>query len=357
VVTESEYLIVGQGLAGSCLAYGLLQAGKSVHIVDNGRVGTASYVGAGIMNPLVFKYITQSWKADVMLPFARSFYKLLESRFNSRFIYDLPIARILVEDEYQRWLTKQHLEHVGRWADSEICYPINIAQLNYNYGAILINDAAWVDMALLVSYFREYFIQQQVLLEENFEFQKLQLGSDHIRYKQISALGIIFCEGPQAVKNPYFGFVPFRPVKGELLKVSIPLLDERFIINSNIFILPLGNHLFRVGSSYDWDDLSPQPTKLVRDRLISSLQALIKLPFELVEHTAGIRPSIADRRPVAGRHPDHPNMFILNGLGAKGAMLAPLIAQQLIDLLAKGNPVWDDIDLKRFKRGSRTTMA
>jgi glycine/D-amino acid oxidase-like deaminating enzyme len=42
-----------------------------------------------------------------------------------------------------------------------------------------------------------------------------------------------------------------------------------------------------------------------------------------------------DRRPVVLQSQIHPKVFMLNGLGTKGALLAPFFAQQLATQLAK----------------------
>ena len=50
-----DYIIVGQGLAGTLLAYFLEQSGKSVVFVDNGYKTAATKVAAGIFNHNLFQ--------------------------------------------------------------------------------------------------------------------------------------------------------------------------------------------------------------------------------------------------------------------------------------------------------------
>jgi glycine oxidase len=112
--------------------------------------------------------------------------------------------------------------------------------------------------------------------------------------------------------------------------------------------LPLGNELYRLGSTYDWDDLTEQPTENAKNYLLEKLEAILNFSVTILSHDAGIRPAIADRRPVTGRHPSFSKVFILNGLGAKGVMLAPYVTEQLLNLLNENIAVDPEIDPSRF---------
>ena len=64
-----DYLIVGQGLAGSALAWELMQRGRSVVVYDERVRNRASAFAAGIFNPITGKYMTKAWLADTIFPF------------------------------------------------------------------------------------------------------------------------------------------------------------------------------------------------------------------------------------------------------------------------------------------------
>ncbi len=346
---QVDFLIVGQGLAGSCLAYGLLNAGKSVAITDQGSLTAASAVGAGIMNPLVFRYITQSWRAATYFHNAIAFYQSIEKEFGQKLLHKHPIARLLAEHEFELWQSRAREGKIQLWTDAQLHFPFEETQIDYPYGAVLVN-AARADMVMFAELMQAYFVAKGVFVSGSFDPNHLEIEKDGFVFDGIFAKNLAFCEGHHAVRNPLFNFVPFRPVKGELLTLHISGLPENHIINRDIFVMPLGNNLFRVGSNYDWDDLSVEPTQKTCAYLLGKLQAFLKLPFEVVEHHAGIRPSVADRRPVVGCHPEFDNIFILNGLGAKGAMLAPAMTEQLLNLMIKGVEVDVEVDVGRFWR-------
>jgi glycine/D-amino acid oxidase-like deaminating enzyme len=46
-----------------------------------------------------------------------------------------------------------------------------------------------------------------------------------------------------------------------------------------------------------------------------------------MEHFAGVRPTVKDRRPLVGTHAEYSAIHILNGLGTRGVMLGPSMAK------------------------------
>src|SRR5690606_14629591 len=167
------------------------------------------------------------------------------------------------------------------------------------------------------------------LLPEAFDYDLLQAENNQICYKNITTKKIIFAEGFSMHQNPYFNQMPLDGTKGEVLTVRIPDLKTSVILKSNIFVLPIREDLYRVGATYDWKDKSEQPTEDGKNQLLDDLKTLIDLPFEIVEHKAGIRPTVRDRRPLVGTHYKHPNIHLLNGLGTRGVLLGPYLAEQL----------------------------
>ena len=77
-----NYIIVGQGLAGTLLAYFLLQAGQRVLIIDENTEGGASAIAAGVINPVTGRRIVKSWRIDEFLPFAKNTYQSIENQYH-----------------------------------------------------------------------------------------------------------------------------------------------------------------------------------------------------------------------------------------------------------------------------------
>ena len=83
--------------------------------------------------------------------------------------------------------------------------------------------------------------------------------------------------------------------------------------------------------------------------LKSKLYELVCIPYEIVNHTWGMRPTTHDRRPILGAHPDHESVIIFNGLGTKGVSLAPHFSKVLIEWLENDQPINKEVDIHRYK--------
>jgi glycine oxidase len=170
----------------------------------------------------------------------------------------------------------------------------------------------------------------------------------HIQYKNIEAKHIVFAEGFGMHSNPFFKYLPLDGTKGELFVIKAPELDLNVIINTSVFILPLGNHLFKVGATYNWKDKTNFPTEEGKIELVERIKEILNCEFEIIEHFAGVRPTVKDRRPLVGTHPEFKNLHILNGLGTRGVMLAPAMAIDLFNFIEKGIPLDKTIDISRY---------
>ena len=101
-------------------------------------------------------------------------------------------------------------------------------------------------------------------------------------------------------------------------------------------MLPNGQRLCRVGSTFDNQDLTSKVTENARARLIEKLDKLIKFPYRVKGQQAGIRPATLDRRPFIGLHPEFEPLVVFNGLGTKGVSLAPLLSyRSFLNFLSK----------------------
>ncbi|MFN2438025.1 MAG: FAD-dependent oxidoreductase, partial [Chitinophagaceae bacterium] len=179
----------------------------------------------------------------------------------------------------------------------------------------------------------------------------LKLKEEGIQYGNITAQKIIFCDGIAATDNPWFSALPFSPNKGEALIIESPELTNEHIFKKGLMLAPLPiENTYWVGSNYQWEFENDQPTEKFFQQTKLLLQNWLKLPFKILLHKAAIRPATLERRPFVGFHPQQPAVGILNGMGTKGASLAPFFANQLASHLVHNFPIHDEADVKRFTR-------
>ena len=329
-----DFILVGQGLAGTLLTHELLGLGKSVLVFDDPTLPKASSVAAGIINPVVFRRMTKSWRIDGAFPQMVSTYDQLEDLLNKRLYYPCQILKILNAESALIWKEKASSNQLEEYIDPEPDLTFRQRNILAPYGIGRVTNAGRLDIQKLICSYHRFLEQQNIIRQEKFIFDQLILNPLNVNYKDVTAEKIIFCEGSAASQNPYFSMLKFKHSKGELLEVKIHGLRLNEIINQEVFVLPLGNDRFKVGATYRWDDLNSETTDEAREELLVKLKAFISEPIEVIGHQAGIRPTLHDRKPVLGLHPEHPQIGIFNGLGSKGALLGPYFARQLAKSLA-----------------------
>lgn len=347
-----DFIIVGQGLAGTTLAHSFFAQGAKVLVIDNAPGVTSSKVAAGVWNPVVFRKYTQSFMAPVLLNFNRFFYPALEQQLEYRFYYPTRYYKIFSSaDDIQHWKGKLSHPEVTEFMEPGIYSGLDADQFNAPFDTAEILQCGYLDTRTYLERSAVFFNEQNALLTGQFDYNSLVINPDFVEYQGITAKKIIFCEGVKALDNPWFGNLPFSPAKGEVLTIKADLQGiENTIINKGIFIVPVGEGIFRVGSTYRWEDLTNIPTEDALQELKNKLSLLLKVPYEIIEHKAAVRPAIQGRRPVLGLHPNHPQLVIFNGLGSRGVMLAPYFAGQLVGHLLNGSALHPEVDIQRFAK-------
>ncbi|HYK56462.1 MAG TPA: FAD-dependent oxidoreductase, partial [Flavisolibacter sp.] len=183
-----------------------------------------------------------------------------------------------------------------------------------------------------------------------FNFSNLKLTENGIQYEDIQARHLIFCEGWQAVRNPYFGWLPLSINKGEVLEIGVQNFPTGCIYNKGVYVVPLGEERWKVGATYNWREPNEEPTEAGREELLGKVNQLLKVPVEVTAHAAGIRPATRDRKPLIGTHPELPQLSIFNGMGSKGVLMAPFLAAQFADCLAGKSEIWPEVSIARYRK-------
>jgi glycine/D-amino acid oxidase-like deaminating enzyme len=345
-----DYLIIGQGISGTWLSYYLLQEGKSVLVVDDGYTLAPSRIAAGIINPVTGRRHVTVWMAETILPFAKNAYTSIGAQLGIHAISQKTIIDFFPSPQMRLSFVQRTQEDntYARLPPEENSFS---DQFNYDFGCGQIQPAFTAHLETLLPAWRKQLKQNGQLLQEEFIASALQVFSDKIIYKEITAAKIIFCEGSTGHQNPWFDRLPFAPNKGEMLIADIPDLPSGYIFKKGMMLTPLATPgQWWIGSNYAWEFESGEPTPQFRLQSEALLKSWLKVPFTITGHLAGIRPATLERRPFAGIHPLHPAMGILNGMGTKGCSLAPYFAYQLTMHLVYNEAIEPDADIKRFTK-------
>ncbi len=344
-----DYIIVGQGIAGSVLSWLLLQQGKKVLVVDHREKPSSSEIALGIYNPVVFKRMTKSWKAEELIPAAETFYSEMENALGVRALHKNGILKIFSStDERTFWEKKMHNGEASDFLDATKEHSQYTTVVDDELGSADVLSSGWLDTAKLLTAYRKFLRGNNLLNDKKFGYEKLNTAGEILQWENVSAEKIIFCEGNLATQNPFFKNLPFVLTKGEMLTIRIKDFVPENIISKGVYILHEYDDVFKVGATYDWDDLTDTPTEKGKSELIDKLKKVLKCDFEILSQAAAIRPTVKDRRPLIGLHPDDKRIGIFNGMGTKGVMLAPFFAKQFLQHIENGLPLDKETHIKRF---------
>ena len=342
-----DYIIVGSGLAGIAFAETLLQNDKTFVVFDN-HSQNSSKIAGGLYNPVILKRFSQVWNANEQLELADFFYQSLETKLNTQVDFKLPIYRKFFSiEEQNNWFAASDKPALTPFLSTAIVHKqYNGIDSPFGYGEVL--HTGYVDTEVLLNQYHAYLKNLDLLVERAFDYNELEVLDDHLRYQNLKAKQIVFAEGFGMHANPFFKHLPLDGTKGELFIIKAPKLDLDVIVNASVFILPLGNDLFKVGATYNWEDKTDLPTEEGKQELIDRIKEILTCDFEIIDHFAGVRPTVKDRRPLLGTHHLHKNIHILNGLGTRGVMLAPAMAIDLFNYIENGKALDKSVNVNRY---------
>lgn len=338
MIKKLDYIIVGLGLAGACLAMQFIRRGKRIMVFDTPRKNRASSVAAGLFNPITGKRIVKTWKADEIFDYLHEFYCGLEEELNLKFFHSAPLYTPFRSIEEQN-------EWMGKSAETSFeKYIIDVKnasafgeEVKDNLGGILLSQCGFIKTNIMLEGVRNLLAQYESYSEEVWDEANMSLSNDGLDYKNLSAARVIYCTGIEMLSSRFFDGLPLKALKGEVMTIKTPIKLNR-IYNRGVYIVESGDKEYKVGATYDLKNLKTGITTEGKNELEHKTKDLLSVPFEITHQDWGIRPSTLDRRPVIGEHPTLKNIFVFNGLGTKGVSLAPYFSRQLADyLMGKGN--------------------
>lgn len=344
---QVDYIIVGFGLAGLAFAETLTNHNKSF-IVFNDTSQQSSLVAAGGYNPVILKRFSPVWDVVDQLELALPFYESLEHKLDRKYDYKIDIHRVITSVEEQNdWIIKSDKPILTSFMQPQVLKNENTG-IKAPFGFGVLKGVGRIDTVNLLADYQKQLLEEDKLLQETFEYEKLAFSKGEVVYKDVKAKKVVFCEGFGLKKNPFFNELPLNGTKGEVLTIKSPDLKIDVMLKSSIFVMPVGNDLYKVGATFNWNDKTSIPSKEGKQELLDKLDKIIDVPYEVVDHVAGIRPTVKDRRPLLGVHKEHQQLAILNGLGTRGVMLAPKMSLLLYNFLEKDEQLPKEVVIDRF---------
>lgn len=337
-----EYIIVGGGYAALFFAHQLIKNNKSFVLFSDGKK-SASQVSAGIVNPMVLKKFTTFWLAQEQLDRLNETLNEIEKYTGNHYLIKENIHRIFHDQKVKDlWLSKSENADLKPFLNLEFK---NLNTIKNPFGVASVDQSARLNVEQFFSDFQEYLLKNDFLIEEKFNYQLL----NETNYGDISFKNIVFCEGIGVKNNPFFAEIPIVPNKGHHLKVRLSeKFNHQLTLKKKHFLFPLNKEFYYYGGTYDANFRSEEVDEFKKDELVAGLQEFYPHDFQIEEVNFGFRPTVKDRRPILGNHPEHSNFYVFNGLGARGILNGCYFSKELFEHIESNKPLLPEVDLKRF---------
>lgn len=346
-----DFIIVGQGLAGSLLAWHLIEAGQSVLVVDNASPSSASRVAAGLFNPVTGKRLVKEPGIEKYIASAHECYQQISAVFSQTFFHEKQILRLLDSEEVNSAWQKRHDDPTYKPFFDKV---LEKSETGYQVDGFIQAQTGYLATTAILDAIRDWLSKKGAYMKIQLDYADLQTG-EVIQWQAYSARCVIFCEGARIYQNPWFSHLPMQPSMGEILtlRTSEPL--PKWIVNGGQWLLPLEDGVFKTGATYTWpkagQHLVEETSDTGKQVLLKGLEKLVPTikDYQVVAHEVGIRPNSLDKRPLIGFHPEHDSLAAFNGFGSRGSLLIPYYAQHFADVLLNGSKLDEDVDIKRCR--------
>lgn len=345
---DFDYIIVGQGLAGSALALHLAWRGKRIMVFDVPQENRSSLVAAGMFNPFASKGLIKTWMATDVFPYLHEFYPRVETLLKTKFFFQQPIYRPFLNIEEQNtWIAQTNDAAIQSFVEATHVKPAYPHQVHDPLGGIVARKGGYLDTPSFLNAVRSWLVSFGSFGAEHFDTDQIIDFDEGIIYKDYRASKVIFCTGVPL--HDAMRWLPVIKLKGETLTVSMQDAPE-LIFNRGVYAVATQTPgAFKVGSTYQLKNIVLGISLAGRQELEMKFQQLFKSSYEVLSQDWGLRPTTVDRKPVVGIWPGLKNRVIFNGLGTKGVSLAPYFASVLADWLNGKRELLPEINITRFK--------
>lgn len=343
---SGQILIIGQGIAGTSLAWQCIRRGFDFTIIDDGHRSSSSLAAAGLFNPIILKRRRLTWNAARFMADLKDFYAYIEQELDATLIYYKNILRrVSSVEELNDW---QALKANPAFAPflGEVRQANIVNGISSPFGWQDIVGTGFVDVESYLSLSREYFSRKGLIEEREIKPESIELMVDQ---EAQEFKHIILANGYRSVEgSKYFSDLPFSLAKGHTMEIKCDRLELEHMINGPCFIIPLGNERFRIGSTYSWNNFNNDVEEKEIQKLKENFEAICPLSYSIEKEWAGVRPATKDRKPLLGCSNVSDKVMIFNGLGSRAIMTTPTLSAHLLDHILLGKELWDEVSLSRF---------
>lgn len=340
-----DYIIVGDGYAALFFAHQLIKNKKTFFLFSEGKK-SASFVSAGIINPAVLKRFTTFWLAQEQINSLKETLSEIEQYTGKNYLIDKPILRVFHDHkEKELWLKKSDDENLKSFLSKDF---IKLDSVNNPFQCGKVNQSARLDVRNFFQDMLSYLEEGIYLIKEKFDYKKLNAKDS--AYNNIHFKHLVFAEGMSVKENPFFSEIPVHQNKGHHLEVKLSQkLEDDYTIKKKHFIFPISDDVYYYGGTYDREQIHHKIDDSAVETLTNALAEFYPNDFEVINAKFGFRPTVKDRRPIIGNHAEFKNLYVFNGLGARGILNGNYFSKELYNHIENGAELHSEVNLKRFQ--------
>ncbi len=324
--STADVVIIGLGIAGAMLVHELRRRGAKVWAFDDPNRDAASRGAAGLISPVAgLRFgVLDHWQTwwDCAYDIYRAM-GAIETISCYRLLYD--------EDEYTIWNRKSAHLHSQGLAQKSVLLSVLMRYIESPLEVVSIHPAARVDTSRVLNTIAAELEAYGRLFRRRVEDDEIVRLSHGWRVAGVDCKHVVFCQGAFLAESPRFQWLPRMFARGQRIagRFDEELCSEPIWLSIRGKSLLLKGSFYSFGSTFDWDNAEPVVTEEATEHLRATLSRYLRMPFCIEQTWAGVRPIMSDLKPVIGEHPEYPQCWVFNGLGARGFLLAPYLAQLL----------------------------
>lgn len=343
---EVNYAIIGAGISGCAISYFLRD--ENIILIDKLGICEGASASAGaFLSPIVGKTNKIKLLVDKALPFALSFYKELElDSFIQNGLLKLPRDEKDEEkfSEYEKFINCD--------------YYIKDGGFFFPDGAIISPKKLCLKLTENIN-----FLQKEV--------KSIEFIDGYWKIDNIKAKNLILTTGFEDIID--LEYIKIRPVWGQKIDIKTSTKIP-FNIHKNLSISTTKeNGLVSIGATHERFKIEGEPSRKTSLKLIEEAKEMYNFSDEeIVNEFSGVRSGSVDFMPIVGEvinaseslkeYPQikhgrkiqdeklikYKNLYILNGVGGRGFVLAPLLAKRLSELLIEKKEIDEELKSTRL---------
>jgi glycine oxidase len=356
-IKGKRLLIIGQGLCGSHLALEAIRRGAHVTVVDFGRGLPSSRIAAGLLNPAAGRRFTMNESTWQQWRIALHVYRYWERKWQIPLLQQRRMWR-LIRDEQEKHHYEKRREflpaQVMMSREAQFPHPDQLPEHWKSQEGIQQNPIYLLQIPSFLDQCTHEIETKGTFVRDWFSFSELSLEGELPCWNGEEYDYVFMAEGAMLSGQSPFGWVPLVVSKGKIVRFPTPPLDvsKEWVLNSGYWYFCRDNEAL-LGSTGDAGVVRSLVDAIMREEHANDstsqdadIQPLLKT-YGLDETKlqdaqqvlVGYRPRTRDNQPLAGFHPRHQRVAILNGTGGRGGILAPFLAMRLFANIEHGMPL------------------